>query len=45
MDVWTGGRVERGINEEIRTDMCAMPCIKQIATGNLLYYTGHPAWS
>ena len=28
-----------GMNWEIKTDVCALPCIKQIASGNLLYRT------
>ena len=35
MDKVGGG--EGGINWEIGIDMCVLSCIKQIASGNLLY--------
>ena len=28
-----------GMNWEIKTDVCALPCVKQIASGSLLYST------
>ena len=31
---------EGGMNWEIRIDICKLPCVKQIASGNLLYSTG-----
>lgn len=31
---------EGRINWEIDFDICALPCVKQIASGNLLYSTG-----
>ena len=43
---WTGGhRVggEGGMNWEIRSDIDTLPCVKQIASGNLLYSTGSSA--
>ena len=38
MDVWTW-RV-RGMNWETGIERYALPCVKQIASGNLLYDTG-----
>ena len=32
-----------GINWEIRINVCAQPCIKQIASGNLLHSAGSSA--
>ena len=32
------------MNWEIGIDICALPCVKQIASGNLLYNTGSSAW-
>ena len=37
-----GGR-EDGVNWEIGTDWRAVPCMKQIASGNLLHSTGSSA--
>ena len=37
-DVWTRGW--GGMNWEIRIDVHVLPCVKQIASGNLLYSTG-----
>ena len=39
-------RVGRGdrMNWEIGIDICALPCVKQITSGNLLYSTGSSAW-
>ena len=35
-----------GMNWEIGIDVCALPCVKQIASGNLLYSAGSSAqWS
>ena len=37
---WTCGHVGAGedrMNEEIRLDICTLPCVKQIASGNQLY--------
>ena len=44
---WTcghGGKREGGTNWEIRIDIYTLPCVKQIASGNLLYSTGSSAW-
>ena len=38
-DVWTRGW--GGMNWEIRIDVHVLPCVKQIASGNLLYSTGN----
>ena len=39
---WVGtvGEGKCGINREIRIDIYTLPCVKQIASGNLLYSTG-----
>ena len=29
-----------GMNWEIGIDVCALPCVKQLASGNLLYSAG-----
>ena len=36
----TGGEGEGGMNWEIRIDICTLPWVRQIASGNLLYSTG-----
>ena len=36
----TVGEGEDGTNWEIRYDINTRPCVKQIASGNLLYSTG-----
>ena len=36
----TGGDGEGGMSWEIRFDINILPCVKQTATGNLLYSTG-----
>ena len=41
MDI--GGDVEGGMNWEIGVDIYALPCVKQIASGNLLYSAGSSA--
>ena len=43
MDSGSGGR-EGGMNWEIGTDIYTLPCVKQIASGNLLYSTRSSAW-
>ena len=49
-DMWTqrgqggGGEGEGGTNWEIRIDIYTLPCVKQIASGNLLYSTGSSSW-
>ena len=44
MDMWTRGREGAGgMNWEIRFDINRVPCVKQIASGNLLYSTGSSA--
>ena len=44
MDVWTQGEGEDGMNWEIRFDINTLPCVKWIASGNLLYSTWSSAW-
>ena len=41
MNMWTwgGGRM----NREVKTVVCAMSCVKQIAGGNILYKAGSSA--
>ena len=38
-----GGEREGGMNWEIRIDIYTLPCVKQVASGNLVYSTGSPA--
>ena len=38
-----GGEGEGGMNWEIRFDINTVPCVQQIANGNLLYSTGSSA--
>ena len=43
---WTcghGGKGEGGTNWEIRFEINTLPCVKQMASGNLLYSTGSSA--
>ena len=40
----TGGEGEGGTNWEIRFDINTLPCVKQIASENLLYSTGSSTW-
>ena len=40
----TVGEGVGGMNWEIRIDILTLPCVKQIASGNLLYSTGSSAW-
>ena len=40
----TVGEGEGGTNREIRFDINTLPCVKWIASGNLLYSTGSSAW-
>ena len=39
------GEGEGGMNWESSIDICTLPCIKQIISGNLLYNTGFPGGS
>ena len=39
----TVGKGEGGMNWEIRFDINRLPCVKQIASGNVLYSTGSSA--
>ena len=39
-----GGEGESGINREVGTDIHTLPCIKQTASGKLLYSSGSSAW-
>ena len=39
-----GGEGEGENNWEIRTDIYALPCVKEMAHGKLLYSTGSSAW-
>ena len=39
----TGGEGEGGMNWEIGFNINTLPCVKQIASGNLLYSTGNSA--
>ena len=39
----TAGEGERGANWEIRFDINTLPCVKEIASGNVLYSTGSSA--
>ena len=39
-----GTEEEGGMNWEIGIEVCAVSCVKQIASGNLLYSTGSSAW-
>ena len=43
VDTGEGGR-GGGMNWEIGIDIYTLPCVKQIASGNLLYSTGSSAW-
>ena len=43
VDVWTWGR-GGGMNWKIGIDVCALPCVKQIASRNILYSTASSAW-
>ena len=38
------GAGEGGMNWEIRFDINTLLCVKQIASGNLLYSTGSSSW-
>ena len=40
----TVGKGEGGTNWEIRFDINTLPCVKYIASGNLLYSTRSSAW-
>ena len=40
----TVGEEEGGTNWEIRFDINTLPCVKEIASGNLLDSTGSSAW-
>ena len=40
----TAGEGEGGMNWEIRFDINILPCVKQIASGKLLYSTGSSVW-
>ena len=40
----TVGEEEGGRNWEITFDINTLPCVKQIASGNLVYSTGSSAW-
>ena len=40
----TVGNGESGTNRESSIDIYTLPCVKQIATGKLLYHTGSPGW-
>ena len=40
MDIWTQWWLRGGRNWEIRTDACALPCMKKITGGNMLYSAG-----
>jgi len=40
---WGDGDGESGMNWETRTDMCTLPCVKQIASENLLHSMGSSA--
>ena len=39
-----GGEGEGLMNSEISNDIYTLPCVEQIASGNLLYITGSSAW-
>ena len=39
----TAGKGEEGTNGETRIDIYALPCVKQIASGNLMYSAGNSA--
>ena len=44
-NVWAwGGRKGGGMNWEIRIDIYTLPCVKSLASGNMLYSTGSSAW-
>ena len=43
MNVWAWRWDADGMSQEIGIDVCALPCIKQLASGNLLYSTGSSA--
>ena len=38
------GEGEGGMNWKIGVDICALPCVRQIASGNLLLSAGSSAW-
>ena len=40
----TEGEGKSGMNWEIRIDIYTLPCVKEIASGNLLYSPGSSAW-
>ena len=40
----TVGEGEDGINSKNSTDIYTPPCVKETASGKLLYSTGSPAW-
>ena len=44
MDKGTRQEGEGEINGESSLDTCTLPYIKQIASGNLLYYSGNSNW-
>ena len=45
MDTEGSGGGGAGMNWEIKIDVCALPCVKQIPSGDLLYNAGNSAWS
>ena len=42
--MWIRGEGEGGVNWDIRIDMYTPPCVKQIASGDLLYGTRNLVW-